>query len=185
VSANWFPRSLSGSNSWELRDISSVDQTFHATYSVVNAVTADFGSSYTIAISGTWATIEINGAISLVVERLFPAQYSVITSVSADFPALYFLDGVPPTPPLPVFQDFTLVYGVDSTPTASAVSQDYPVIWSAAGVVIADFSPLYTVARGTTSPEWDGVDSQQDGWTAITTGGSVWTGIQQSTGTWN
>lgn len=146
---------------------------------------ADFVVRYDIASSGEWATLEINGAIGLVVDREFLNQYTILSSVYSDFDVLYQLEGEPPEPPIPVYQDFTLVYAIDSTIQYLEVYRDFPVRWQSAGVVIADFPIYFQINQDTAFPGWSAEPEPDDDWTDVTPVTRTWTPATQPATTWN
>lgn len=145
----------------------------------------DFVVRYDIAASGEWATLEINGAIGLTVEREFLLQYDILSSVYADFDVLYQLEGSPPAPPIPVYQDFTLVYAIDSTVESFEVYRDFTVRWQAAGVVIADFSVYFNINQDTAFPGWNDTTQPDGEWTDVIPSARSWTPATQPSTTWN
>lgn len=181
----WFPRTTGGSNTWSERQIGSAQQDFSATYSVFNPVQADFSASYDISLTSQWATITINATIVLVAERPFTATYNILNSVTQDFDALYQLDGVPPTPPLPVYRDFAAVYAVDDDVATIVVYQDFVALWTAAGVVFQDFVSEYQINADTSTPGWSEVAPVDETWSVVSSPNDTWTPVTNPTGSWN
>jgi hypothetical protein len=199
VSANWFLRTTDTYATWTFRDATSVSQDFSATYAIVAPAVQDFTASYyiaepaisdflvryDIAILGTWATLEINGTVGLVAERLFVAEYDILDTAIQDFSASYLIDGTAPPAPYPVYQDYSLIYSIDATPTTFEVYQDFDARWKMDGVVITDFESYYALNGEVSYADWVEEDSPTDTWTPRPSVNGTWTPAAGNTTTWN
>jgi hypothetical protein len=185
VSANWFSRTTSSYNTWALRDAgATVSRDFVLTYNIAEPAVADFSCSYDIALSGNWATLEINGTIGLVAERAFVSTYTILGSVTQDFIANYLLDGVPPTPPLPIYRDFTLLYSIDTGIETYEVYQDFLCSWKMNGVVSADFELNYFLDGVLSNPDWTEAPEDDETWSPRPSVNGAWTPATAPVTTW-
>lgn len=199
MSANWFSRTTDTYATWTFREATAVSQDFAATYAIVAPAVQDFSAAYyiaepaiadflvryDIATLGTWATLEINGTVGLVAERLYVAEYDILNTVTQDFPVSYLLDGAAPPAPYPVYQDYSLIYSIDATPTTFEVYQDFDARWKMDGVVIVDFESYYALNGETSYASWVEEDVTAETWSPRPSVNGAWTPTAGQATTWN
>lgn len=165
--------------------INEVYRDFTANYYIAEPAVQDFLVRYDIALSYEWATLEINGTVGLVAERLFSNQYDILSSVTQDFTVSYLLDGEPLPAPYPVYQDFTLIYSIDAEPTTYEVYQDFEVRWKMSGVVITDFECYYLLDGQISYADWQEEEIVDETWTPSSAVNGTWTTQTLVSTTWN